>query len=102
MYCIVLYCIVLYCIVLYCIEMSMNAYNFLFISTCRLGLKHKNIVSILGATSLGGFQDGAWLVMDYVGQRNLQSLLSDPEVDLNPQTRLRYRPIYQSEITLFQ
>ncbi|XP_076441142.1 serine/threonine-protein kinase mos-like [Babylonia areolata] len=54
----------------------------------RTGLKHSNVVSILGATTLHGFEDGAWIFMDYVGPNTLQSLLNDHRQELDCTTRL--------------
>ncbi|KAL8578165.1 hypothetical protein ACOMHN_051720 [Nucella lapillus] len=54
----------------------------------RTGLKHANVVNILGATSLHGFEEGAWIIMDYVGPCNLQSLLNDHHQHLDFATRL--------------
>ncbi|XP_070194172.1 serine/threonine-protein kinase mos-like [Littorina saxatilis] len=54
----------------------------------RLGLKHRNIVSVLGATSLHGFVEGAYIIMDYVGIHNLQTVINDPLHDLDTPTTL--------------
>ena len=54
-----------------------------------MGLKHANVVSILGATALHGFEHGACIVMDYAGKNSLQMILNDPLSDLECSTRLR-------------
>lgn len=56
----------------------------------RLGLKHCNVVSVLGATSLHDFEDDSWIVMEYVGERNLQAVINNPEEVIDRNQRLRY------------
>ena len=56
----------------------------------RMGIKHTNIISILGATSLQAFHDdSAWIIMDYGGTKNLQCVLSHEDNDIDHVTRLR-------------
>ncbi|PVD18366.1 hypothetical protein C0Q70_20915 [Pomacea canaliculata] len=56
----------------------------------RLGLKHCNVVSVLGATSLHDFEDDSWIVMEYVGERNLQAVINNPEEVIDRNQRLSF------------
>nr|KAG5686984.1 hypothetical protein BaRGS_010088 [Batillaria attramentaria] len=49
----------------------------------RLGLRHENLVRILGATCIEGWQEGARIVMDYAGHCSLQTILDDEDTKLD-------------------
>nr|KAG5686986.1 hypothetical protein BaRGS_010090 [Batillaria attramentaria]KAG5696304.1 hypothetical protein BaRGS_027914 [Batillaria attramentaria] len=49
----------------------------------RLGLRHENLVGMLGATCIEGWQEGARIVMDYVGNCSLQTILDDEDTKLD-------------------
>lgn len=55
-----------------------------------IGFQHRNIVRTITATSLDCFDQGAWIVMEYAGDRTLQSLIDDETVSFGPMKRLRY------------
>nr|KAG5686988.1 hypothetical protein BaRGS_010092 [Batillaria attramentaria] len=49
----------------------------------RLGLCHDNLVRMLGATCIEGWQRGARIVMDYAGNCSLQTILDDEDTKLD-------------------
>ncbi|XP_070179051.1 serine/threonine-protein kinase mos-like [Littorina saxatilis] len=51
----------------------------------ELDLDHENVVSVLGASSLHGWQPGACVVMSYAGSVTLDSYLSDPRHQMTVQ-----------------
>ncbi|XP_050403259.2 serine/threonine-protein kinase mos [Patella vulgata] len=59
---------------------ELNVYNW----------KHPNIVRTVAATSIEQYDTGAWIVMEYIGSRNLQMLINDTEEELDQQRRLKY------------
>ncbi|ESO86718.1 hypothetical protein LOTGIDRAFT_194882, partial [Lottia gigantea] len=59
---------------------ELNVYNW----------KHPNIVRTIAATCPDQFDSGAWIVMEYVGNKTLQTILSDMEEDVCQHRRLRY------------
>ncbi|XP_033738057.1 serine/threonine-protein kinase mos-like [Pecten maximus] len=53
-------------------------------------LAHPNIVQSLGATHMTSFEDGAWVVMEYAGDRTLQTALNESHVDLTIEIRVKF------------
>ncbi|XP_060081904.1 serine/threonine-protein kinase mos-like [Ylistrum balloti] len=53
-------------------------------------LTHPNIVQSLGATHVTSFDEGAWVVMEYAGDRTLQTVLNEPHVDMTIDIRLKF------------
>ncbi|XP_070179065.1 serine/threonine-protein kinase mos-like [Littorina saxatilis] len=51
----------------------------------ELDLDHENVVAVLGASSLQGWQPGACVVMSYAGSVTLDSYLSDPRNQMTVQ-----------------
>nr|KAG5686987.1 hypothetical protein BaRGS_010091 [Batillaria attramentaria] len=49
----------------------------------RLGLRHENLVGMLGATCIEGWLEGARIVMDYAGHCSLQTILDDEDTKLD-------------------
>lgn len=55
-----------------------------------MSFNHPNIVKTLATTSLEKFDDGAWVVMEYVGGHTLHGLINDPDVEIDADRRLKY------------
>ena len=55
-----------------------------------LKFKHPNIIKTLAATHLDEFEQGAWVVMEYVSGTSLQKLIDDPSESLDSDRRLKY------------
>ena len=55
-----------------------------------LRFKHPNIIKTLAATHLEQFDEGAWVVMEYVSNVSLQTLINDPSESLDADRRLKY------------
>ncbi|OWF34904.1 serine/threonine-protein kinase mos-like [Mizuhopecten yessoensis] len=53
-------------------------------------LSHPNVVQSLGATHMTSFEEGAWVVMEYVGERTLQAVLNESQVDITIELRLKF------------
>ena len=51
---------------------------------------HPNIVKTLAATHMDKFDQGAWVVMEYVGASNLNTLLHDPTENFNSERCLKF------------
>ena len=56
-----------------------------------LQLKHPNVVRTLAASPPNMMEEGsAFIVMEYAGELNLQTVISDTDQDLFPERRIRY------------
>ena len=55
-----------------------------------LQFKHPNIIKTLAATHIDQFDEGAWVVMEYVSNMSLSSLINDPSETLDANRRLKY------------
>lgn len=55
-----------------------------------IGFEHRHIVKTITATSLDSFDKGAWIVMEYAGDKTLQALIDDETVSFGPMKRLRF------------
>lgn len=53
-----------------------------------LDFDHENIVRTLAATSIQEFHEGAWIVMEYAGNKTLQTLINLEE--LGQETRIKF------------
>lgn len=47
-----------------------------------LYLKHDNIVDVLATSALQDFEEGAFIIMEFAGRRNLQQIINDTNEDL--------------------
>ncbi|XP_041357779.1 serine/threonine-protein kinase mos-like [Gigantopelta aegis] len=55
-----------------------------------LYFKSPYVVKSLNATPLDRYDEGAWVVMEFVGHRNLQQLLNDPDEHMDQSRRLKF------------
>ncbi|XP_052775977.1 serine/threonine-protein kinase mos-like [Mya arenaria] len=51
---------------------------------------HANIVKTLAATHIDKCNEGAWVVMEYIGSGSLHAVLNDPEEIIHSKRRLKY------------
>ncbi|XP_045157467.1 serine/threonine-protein kinase mos-like [Mercenaria mercenaria] len=51
---------------------------------------HPNIVKTLAATHIDQFDDGAWVVMEYIGKSSLQGIINDHSEPFDSDRRLKY------------
>ncbi|XP_067678570.1 serine/threonine-protein kinase mos-like [Haliotis asinina] len=55
-----------------------------------LNFKHPHIIRTITATTLEDFNDGPWVVMEYVSDKTLQSVINDMDQQLCMVRRLKY------------
>lgn len=55
-----------------------------------MSFNHPNIVKTLAATHIDRFDEGAWVVMEYVGKSSLLGLLNDSDEYIDVERRLKY------------
>ncbi|XP_069128226.1 serine/threonine-protein kinase mos-like [Argopecten irradians] len=53
-------------------------------------LSHPNVVQSLGATPVTSFEEGAWVVMEYAGDRTLQTVINETPIVITIEMRLKY------------
>lgn len=55
-----------------------------------LRFSHPNIIKTLAATHLDEFDEGAWVVMEYISNMSLLTVINEPSESLEAERRLKY------------